>query len=152
MKRLDKICSVVFLVFAGTIIWQSLSVPIGSFGTPGPGFLPLLVGIILALLSCLLWIDANLTRTSAPPVAFFPERGRWLSVLLTVGALAAYGLLIEFLGFIICTFLLLLFLFRFIGGQKWWLVFTETILVTFATHIIFKVALKVQLPGGLWRI
>jgi hypothetical protein len=55
-------------------------------------------------------------------------------------------------GFLISTLVLLLFLFRFIGNLKWWVVFTGMLLVTLMTHVLFKVALKVQLPAGLFRL
>jgi putative tricarboxylic transport membrane protein len=152
MKRYDRICSVIFFVLAGVLIWQSLLIPVGRFGKPGPGFLPLMIGVMLALLSALLWIEAGLRKPSQARVAFFVGEGKWPSVLLTVSLLLAYALLIEFLGFILCSLLLLLLLFRFVGRQKWWLVLTETVLVTLAAHVIFKVGLKVQLPGGLFRI
>jgi len=152
MKRYDRICSIIFLFFSLVVIWQSFLMPIGRFSKPGPGFLPLWIAIILALLSSLLWMEARLRKSVSAQIQFFSREGRWLSALFTVGSLLAYALLIEFLGFIICTLLLLLFLFRFIGKQKWWLVFTETILVTLVTQAIFKVGLKVQLPAGLFRV
>jgi hypothetical protein len=153
VKRYDRTCSIIFLIFALIVIWQSFLMPVGRLSKPGPGFLPLWVGIILALLSAFLWIEAGLRKSAPVQVQFLTGEGRWSSALFTVGSLLAYALLIEFLGFIICTLLLLIFLFRFVGNQKWWLVFTETVLVTIVTHVIFKVGLKVQLPIGLfWRI
>jgi len=152
MKHYNRICSILFLVLALIVIWQSLLMPIGRLGKPGPGFLPLGVGLILALLSAFLWIEAGLRKSALVQVQFLIGEGRWPGVLLTVGSLSAYALLMEFLGFIICTLLLLFFLFRFVGNQKWGLVLTETILVTLLTHLIFKVGLKVQLPGGLFRL
>jgi hypothetical protein len=56
------------------------------------------------------------------------------------------------LGFIICTLLLLFFLFGFIGKQKWWVVFSGSILTTLISHAVFRLALKVQLPAGLFKI
>jgi hypothetical protein len=152
MKHYNRICSILFLVLALIVIWQSFLMPIGRLGKPGPGFLPLAVGLILALLSAFLWIEAGLRKSALVQVQFLIGEGRWPSVLLTVGSLLAYALLMEFLGFIICTVLLLFFLFRFVGNQQWGLVLTETILVTLLTHLIFKVGLKVQLPGGLFRL
>lgn len=152
MKHYNRICSILFLVLALIVIWQSFLMPIGRLGKPGPGFLPLGVGLILALLSGFLWIEAGLPKSALVQGQFLIGEGRWPSVLLTVGSLLAYALLMEFLGFIICTVLLLFFLFRFVGNQKWGLVLTETILVTLLTHLIFKVGLKVQLPVGLFRL
>jgi putative tricarboxylic transport membrane protein len=152
MKRYDRICSLLCLIIAAIVIWQSAVIPMGRVNKPGPGFLPFWVAVILALLSAFLWMEAGLRKAPSVPVQFLSGEGRWPSVLLTAVSLLAYAFLIETLGFIISTLILLFFLFRFVGNQKWWVVFTETVLVTLVTHLIFKVGLKVQLPAGLFRI
>jgi putative tricarboxylic transport membrane protein len=150
MKLYDRTSSLIFLVLALAVIWRSFLMPIGSLSKPGPGFLPLFVGILLALLSSALWIEAGLRKSSLERVHFLTGEGQWLSALLTVGSLLAYALLLEFLGFIICALLLLFFLFWVVGKQKWWVAFIGTVLVTLFSHLLFKVALDVQLPGGLF--
>ena len=152
MKYYDRISSILFLLFSLIVIWQSFSMPLGRFNEPGPGFLPLWVAIIMAVLSFLLWLEARMGKASSARARFLSGEGRWRSMILTVISLLAYALLIELLGFIISTLLLLFFLFRFVGDQKWWLVFAETILVTLLAHVIFKIGLKVQLPPGIFRI
>lgn len=152
MKRYDRICSIFCLVFAAIVMWQSTVIPMGRVSKPGPGFLPFWVAVILALLSFLLWMETSLRKVPSDRVKFLAGEGRWPSVMMTVGTLLIYAFVIETLGFIISTLILLFFLFRFVGNQKWWLVFTETALVTLMTHLIFKVGLKVQLPAGLFRI
>ncbi len=150
MQRLDKVGSVVCLVIAGIALWQSMMVPMGNIRQPGPGFLPFWVGVILALLSGVLWFEASFRKPAAEPVRFFSGEGKWPYVIAAGIALLIYTFLLEPLGFIISTFLLLIFLLRVIGKQKWWVGITGSILVTFFTHLIFKVALKVQLPRGLF--
>jgi hypothetical protein len=150
MKRYDRICAILFLGIAVAAIVLSSYMPMGRTGKPGPGFLPFWVGVILALLSILLFAVAGLRKGPEEPVKFLSGEGRWPSVIWTAGSLLGYGLLIEFLGFVISTLLLLLFLFRYIGNQKWWIAFAGTSLVTVAAHLIFKVGLKVQLPRGFF--
>jgi putative tricarboxylic transport membrane protein len=150
MQRLDKIGAIVCLVIAGIVLWQLVKVPMGSIRQPGPGFLPFWVGVILALLSVILWFQAGYRKPAAEPVRFLSGEGKWPYVAAAGIALLIYTFLLEPLGFIISTFLLLIFLFRVIGKQKWWVGVTGSILVTFFTHLIFKVALKVQLPRGLF--
>lgn len=151
MKRFDKIGSIVGLIVAAVAIWQSAIIPMGRISKPGPGFLPFWVGIILALLSTTLWIEASLRKPSADRVQFLSGEGKWPYVVFAAVSLLAYTGLMEILGFRISTFLLLIFLFWFVGKQKWWVVFLGSFLVTFFTHLIFRVALKVPLPTGLFR-
>ncbi len=150
MQRLDRIGAIVCLVIAGIALWQSMKVPMGNIRQPGPGFLPFWVGVILALLSAVLWFQAGVRKPGVEPVRFLSGEGKWPYVVAAGVGLLTYTFLLEPLGFIISTFFLLIFLFRVIGKQKWWVGVTGSILVTFFTHLIFKVALKVQLPRGLF--
>ncbi len=151
MKRFDKIGALVCLVVAAVAIWQSAIIPMGRIHKPGPGFLPFWVGIILALLSVTLFIEASVRKPAPETVRFLSGEGKWFYVIAAGGGLLAYTGLMEPLGFVISTFLLLIFLFWFIGRQKWYVVFPGSFLVTFGTHMLFRVALKVQLPTGLFR-
>jgi putative tricarboxylic transport membrane protein len=148
MKRFDRVGAVICLVFSALVIWQSGSVPRGDISQPGPGFMPFWVAVILAILSAFLWVESGLRKNSPDEVRFLSGEGRWRSVVLTGGSLLGYAFLIETLGFLLSTFVLLLFLFRFIGNQKWWVVLTGSSVVTLVTHLLFRVALKVQLPRG----
>ncbi len=150
MQRLDKIGAIVCLAIAGIALWQSVKVPMGSIRQPGPGFLPFWVGVILALLSAVLWFQAGYRKPAVETARFFSGEGKWPYVVAAGVGLLIYTFLLEPLGFIISTFFLLIFLFRVIGKQKWWVGVTGSILVTFFTHLIFRVALKVQLPRGFF--
>ncbi len=152
MKGYDRISSVIFLILALLVIWQSAIIPMGRISKPGPGYLPFWVGIILAVLSGFLWIEAGKNESPSGEVQFLSGEGRWQDVLITAGLLLGFTFTIEILGFVISTLLFLFFIFRFVGKQKWWIVFTGTILVTLSVYIIFKVSLKVQLPPGLFTI
>jgi putative tricarboxylic transport membrane protein len=151
VKRFDKIGSMVCLIVAAIVIWQSAIIPMGRINKPGPGFLPFWVGIILALLSAVLWVEASLRKPSAGTARFLSGEGKWPYVVFAGVSLLAYTGLMEILGFRISTFLLLICLFWFVGKQKWWVVLTGASLVTVFTYLIFRVALKVQLPAGLFR-
>jgi hypothetical protein len=150
MKRYDRTCALIFLAIAVVAIILSWNMPMGRVSKPGPGFLPFWVGVILALLSLGLLFGALFRKGADETVKFLSGEGRWINVVWTVGSLLGYGFLIETLGFVISTLVLLLFLFRYIGNQKWWVAFTGTVLVTLVAHLIFKVGLQVQLPRGLF--
>jgi hypothetical protein len=101
----------------------------------------------LALLSAFYGLS-RVRKPSPDLVRFLAGAGRGQRVVLTGGGLLGYAFLIESLVFLLSTFVLLFFLFRFIGNQKWWVVLTGSSVVTLATHLLFRVALKVQLPRG----
>lgn len=152
MKRIEYIGSLIGLVIAAIVIWQSALIPMGSLSKPGPGFMPFWVAVILALLSGFSWIETRKRKPPSVQVQSTVGERQWSNVIWTAASLLAYGFLIESLGFILSTMFLLLFLFRFMGRQKWWVVFTGSFLVTLISHAIFKLALKVQLPTGIFKI
>ena len=152
MKRIDRIGGIFFILLAGLVIWQSVSIPMGRLNQPGPGFLPFWVAVVLALLSVFLWLEAGLRKISSAKVPSSSGERRWINLLWTAASLLAYGFLLEIAGFIVCTLFLLFFLLRFIGQQKWWVAFTGSILTTLISHAVFRLALKVQLPAGLFKI
>ncbi len=152
MKAYDRFSSILFLILAFIVIWQSAIIPMGRISKPGPGFLPFWVGIILALLSAVLWVESGSNKSPSGKIQFLSGEGRWQDVLWTAGFLLGFTFLVDILGFVITTLLFLFFIFRFVGKQKWWIVFTGTILVTLSIYVIFKVCLQVQLPAGLLAI
>jgi len=150
MKKYDRTCSILGIIFGATVVVLASAMPMGRISKPGPGFMPFWVGSILILLSILLWVSSGLGKNHSEKVQFLSGEGRWASVIWTAGALLAFGFLVEPLGFILSSLVLLFFLFRFIGNQRWGIVVLATVLVTVAAYGLFKVGLKVQLPRGLF--
>jgi hypothetical protein len=83
--------------------------------------------------------------------SFFTER--WPKLLATVAILISYYLLLEILGYILCTFGLMLFLLRVVETTRWRTVLLEAFLSTAASFALFELWMKVQLPKGvLWNL
>ena len=153
MKHTDQISSIVFLIFAIITVYLSARIPMGNVNTPGPGFLPFWLGILLVLISTFLWIQSAKQDIPEPrPRALSVKNPGAKEVVWTASFITAYSLLMEHFGFVFCTLILLFLLFRMIGKQKWLVSIVWTILVTLASHLIFAVALKVQLPKGIFKI
>ena len=57
MRRPDLAKGVVFLFFSFVVIYESLALPLGSARRPGPGFFPLFLGVIFAVLSLVFLIS-----------------------------------------------------------------------------------------------
>jgi len=96
------------MIVSAVTILLSTKFSFGSFANPGPGFLPLSVGIIMFLLSLILFIQSFLRREEGGRAVLV--KGATARVLLILASLIVYGLLLESLGFILTTFLLMGFL------------------------------------------
>lgn len=84
--------------------------------------------------------------------AFWEERTRWPKVVLTLVFIFVYGLLLEPLGFLLTTFLMMGFLLRLIEPQRWRTVIAGAVLSALGSYLIFQVWLEVELPKGFLGI
>jgi putative tricarboxylic transport membrane protein len=121
---------------------HGLSLQLGSLNRPGPGFFPFWGGVVLALLSAVLIVSSF--RRAAATSRVRPESSK---PLVVVGALLAYLLLLEALGFVAVTFLFLLLLFR-LERRGWTFSAVSAMVGAFALYVLFQLWLKTQLPTG----
>ena len=115
---------------------------LGKLGTPGPGLTPLFYASVLAILAVIL-----LLRSLGMPDSRVNIVLRWRSVLPILAILLIYGFTIEWLGYLICTFLVMVLLLR-IGGVRWAGSLLFAGVVTLAVNLLFVRWLAVPLPIG----
>ena len=150
MKRTYLITYFVWVLLALSVAAESGRLGFGTFGRPGPGFLPFLAGICLAVLA-----GAGLIQTVLKKPVAEAGGGFRAADILRIGLVAAvlfvYVFLWDVLGFLASTFLLLLFLFRCVEPLRWRTVFVASGLTLAFTYILFSVLLGARLPAGrLW--
>ena len=124
-------------------------------GVPGPGLLPLIGGIVLISLGIRdprpRHPEGNEDQRQQKK-ASFPRRTVLRKLFLAVVALGAYGMALEYMGFLMMTLLFMIFLLRFIEPQKWTVVLTTSLLTAASSYLLFQFLLKVQLPKGVLGI
>jgi putative tricarboxylic transport membrane protein len=130
---------------------------VGSFkygdirgGVPNAGLFPFLAGCLLMILSLTAFFSAMTAKEEGKRETFFPQANSLKKLLILMSSLIAYEFSLALLGFIITTFLFMMFLLRFIEPQKWTMVVSASILTTAFSYIIFQLFLKVQLPHGIF--
>jgi putative tricarboxylic transport membrane protein len=149
MKKYDKISSLVMLGIAAFICMESLRLPLGSWRDPGAGFLPLGSGICLGILSIVAYFQARF-RAGEDVWRPWYSRERRKSLLIILGVLFIYSLILEFLGFMLSTFILLFMLFRLVERQKWVVAVGGSAIASIVSYAVFQVWLKTQLPRGIF--
>ena len=138
----DLVSGLFWLAVAIFAAVHGLSLQLGRLHRPGPGFFPFWGGVVLALLSVVLIVSSFRGAPATSRVR--PES--WKPVVV-VGALLAYLLLLESLGFVAVTFLFLLLLFR-LERRGWALSAVSAVIGAFASYVLFQLWLKTQLPTG----
>ena len=153
MKKADQWSGLVLLILSGLMCWGSIFLPYGNIRNPGPGFYPLWLGIILGAMSLGLILKAARQKEGARTLRdILAEKVRWEKVLWVLIGLLLYGGLMDSLGFLIATFLLMAFLLRFIEPQPWRTVFTWTLIGSLGSYLVFEVWMKLRLPKGFLGI
>jgi putative tricarboxylic transport membrane protein len=150
MEHRDRISSLIFLVFSVLTCVGSYRLPvgIGSWHDPGPGFFPFWAGVIMGILSFAAYWRA--LRTKGEDIGPWYSREKWKKVLLIMAIISAYALVLETLGFVLSTFLLLFTLFKLTENQGWRLSVGGSLVVAAVSFVVFDRWLKLQLPKGFW--
>ena len=148
MRQLDLRSSFFWMIVSAITIFLSFKLPFGSFANPGAGFLPLLVGVLMFLLSLLLFVQ-SFSKGEGRIKTLWAKDGTG-RVLLILVSLIFYGFFLETLGFIIMTFLLMAFLLLGIGKVKRSLVIFLSLVSSLGCYGVFQLWLNVQLPKGIF--
>lgn len=147
MTGRDRAAAAVLLAFGLIALAEARKLRLGSIARPGPGFFPVVLAAAFSLVCVALLVVALRTSdTIAPPGA----RLGWPKVVATMATLFVYAFALERVGFVITTFVLLLFFFKALERQRWATALAGSLATAFVTYLVFKVWLQVQLPAGPW--
>ncbi|MFB3885440.1 MAG: tripartite tricarboxylate transporter TctB family protein [Thermodesulfobacteriota bacterium] len=146
----DKRSAIAGLIMAFLIIYLGSreGVPVGTLSKPGTGFFPLILGATLGIL-CLMLLLSSLGKSTRREEKKGTSSLGKRRVALTFGVLLAYGLLLEPLGFLLCTFFLMFVVLKLVAGQRWSYSLLTSLLTTVASYVVFQKLLQTQLPPGI---
>ena len=147
MKKTYLITHFIWMVLALAVAAEAGRLGFGTFGRPGPGFLPFLAAICLAVLAGAGLIQNVLKKPGAEAGSGF-RAADMLRIGLVAAVLLVYVFLWDIIGFLASTFLLLLFLFRCVEPLRWQTVFVASGLTLAFTYILFSILLGARLPAG----
>jgi putative tricarboxylic transport membrane protein len=150
MNKRDLVSGVFWTGFGAVFAIGGLNQGLVQQGIPGPGSLPFIVGLICAGLSLVVFIQA-FRQSPLSFKHFFPHETSLPNLLLALVSILGYGLLLKPLGFVLTTFIFLLFSLRLIGREKWVTTFVFSLLVAVLSYILFA-SLQVELPKGILEI
>jgi putative tricarboxylic transport membrane protein len=153
MKKADQWSGLALSILAVGMIWAALGLPYGNIHNPGPGFFPLWLGVILGGMSIALFVQTTRGKESERTLGdILEEDVRWGKVLLVLAVLILYAFLMDYIGFLIVTFLLMIVLLRFIEPQPWKVVIGWALGGSVGSYLIFEVWMKLRLPKGFLGI
>ena len=150
MKRTKAIAA-----SAGTLFWIAVGLltsygatrlGVGSITDPGAGFIFFWSGLVLIVLSLIVFVDA--ARSFENTLRQMPEIN-WPKIVLVLFALLLYAFFLEKLGFVFTTFVLMSFLLGCIQGAGWFRSFAVAGAAALTSYAMFELWLKIRLPKGI---
>jgi hypothetical protein len=142
--RRGGICVAAALAFTGLLFtWQASLIDFGDFALPGPGFFPLVLGVLVLVLAVVIGVGDWLQASSQETL----ELGH-RDVLIVFAALLAVPLLFERLGAYATLGLFGAALLVLIARVSLLVAGLSAIIAMAACWYFFQVALGLQLPTG----
>lgn len=153
MKTKNIIIDLIWLSIGLAFFAGGLDLGMGPLNAPGPGFFPIVLGVLLFLLSLLQLIKASLARDELDGKdAFLSQVKISPKVLMSLFALILYMCFLNIFGYILATFLLMFFLLAFVSRKQFRFSISIAILISIITYSLFRVILSIPLPKGFIQV
>ena len=149
MRRHDLISSTMLFVIGLFIVFYAPQFGLGSPSVPGPGFMPFLAGLVICSFSTITFLRAFLSKSAG--VEKIWANVKLKRMILTLLMLIVYTFLLRKLGFMICTFFLILILLRFAVSRSWLVSILGGGLSSILSYLLFETLLRAQLPKGIFE-
>jgi len=148
MNRHDIASGFFLLAIAIFALVKAVELGVGTFLAPGPGFVFFWSGVILGVLSIVLALGGMIGRKKPTRLVESFKGLKWYQPLAVTVALFLYATFLDYLGFLLATFLILLLLVG-LGRPKPWVTVGWSLLTVLVTYLIFHEGLQIQFPVGL---
>lgn len=145
-KEPDFLSGIFLFLLGAGLCFHSWQIGLGIPSKPGPGFMPFLIGLVLASLSLGLVLQVLLKNAWAS----WEIRIKWGKILCVLGIMVVYGFLLERIGLILVTFLFITFMMKFLGSLSWLKAFLGGAISSLASYFLFVYLLKTQIPHSCW--
>jgi ABC-type Fe3+-siderophore transport system permease subunit len=149
MKNRDLMSSIIWMALGGLFVAGALQQGLMRKGVPGPGFLPFFSGLALIFVSLFVLIPALSQKEKEKSSDFFPERDSLRKFLFALVGLFAFGVALEYGGYLLTAFLFMFFIARLMEPKGWRTTALLAFLTAVLSYMLFVVLLEVQLPRGL---
>lgn len=152
MKRGWLVATAAFFALFCFTIWESLSLPLMDALGPGPGFFPLWLALIGAVLSLLLAIETARLPSLGDGTSLIPDRDALFRIFAIVIVLAAAAAALDYFGWRLTALAVAAILLPALGARSPFAVIPFAIAAGFGVFHVFYYWLKVPLPIGTFGI
>jgi putative tricarboxylic transport membrane protein len=146
--RKELVISVFWLVLSLYLAIESHRLGLSTGNRPGPGFFPFGAAAAIGIVAGFRLVK-NFRRHAEAEVTESAGGSDAHLVLVVIASMVAYVFLLDVLGFLLCTFLLVAFYLKVIAARAWRMSASFAAAVALLSHLFFDVLLNAQLPRGL---
>jgi putative tricarboxylic transport membrane protein len=147
----DTQSALFWMLIGAGVAYAGYDLELGTATEPGSGFMLFWVGLIMIGLAAIVLANALRTPSDAAPAPIVAP-GRAVPLIGVVVVLVVYAYVLGWLGFIVSTVLLLIFLFKAIEPQRWSIAIGGAVVTAVLAYLLFSVYLGAQLPKGVFEI
>ena len=147
MLTTDRIGGSALCLLALFVMWESRSLPLGTWRNPGAGYVPVLLAALLLILGALVWAMGG---GAAHVAGVGWGEARHALVIFAVSAFLCLGL--ERLGYRLTMLSALLFLVWLVERKSLWASAVFALGLSFGSYYLFDTLLRVPLPRGPFGI
>jgi putative tricarboxylic transport membrane protein len=147
MRKSNRIQAALWAVFGLYIAYEGFLLKLGTGRAPKPGFMIFWMGVVIVVLASLFFIG-TFTTPDQEHTARWRGVG-WFRGAKLMAALFLYVAVFQLLGFILSTFLLLVYMFKGLEPQSWRNALLYSAVTVAVCYLVFGVFLELQFPSGV---
>ena len=150
-RRKEKILAVILFGFSWLYLFGCRHLKLGALNNPGPGFIPLLVGILLCGCTGAYLYNVYQSKGRVQGEGEKTEEGgeNFVVLLGILASIIAYPFILEKLNFILSTVMVIFVMLVLLKFKNAFYCFFLSFGITAMSFLIFAIFLGVSLPSGI---
>jgi putative tricarboxylic transport membrane protein len=141
--------SILIFISSSILLWGRSLVEGGMSTGVNSLFLPHIIAILVIALSGLMIFSAIKSKSDIQPSERTDEpKGGYIEIGKYVAAFLIYLLILQYIGFMLSTFLMMFFVMYQMGGRKWFIMLAIAISASVILYYACYHLLHVMLPFG----
>lgn len=150
MTRLDKITAIFLFILSALIIWETSKMELYAEFGPGYGFLPFWLGVLLAILSIVLYVEAWRRPAADDAASPFPPRPALQVVTIALVLVAVFAFVLEIVGYLVDTLAFTFIMLTVVEKETWRHAAIFSVAFTVALYVLFQLWLGIRLPKNMF--
>jgi len=146
MTRVHQVASLIIIVFSVWVMYMAHQYTYWTALGPGPGFFPFWLGVFMAVLSAIWFVQLMMKPLEGKAIEFLPSRAGIVRILAIIISVFLVGLFMEDVGFSVIMFVFMLFLLIGLGRVNPVVTLVIALTCSFGLYWLFTNYLDVPFP------